>query len=252
MACRHHRTATRTATPETRGTTMNASELVSSVRRVLAVCAHPDDESFGLGAVISTLVEHGVSVDLVSLTRGEASTLGVSAADLAHLRSSELTAAAAELGIGSVHQFDHPDGHLPTVHIADLVADIESLAANHDLLLVYDTGGITGHPDHIHATTAAIAVAERLDLPVLAWTLDDQVADTLNHEFDARFVGRPEPDIDLRLPVDRTRQRAAMTCHQSQLTGNPVPDRRIALTGDHEALHVLRRAHPPTHDAATR
>ncbi len=225
---------------------MNAAELISSANRVLAVCAHPDDESFGLGAIISTLVEHGVSVDLATLSRGEASTLGVSAADLAVLRSSELTAGAAELGIESVHQFDHPDGHLSTVDIADLVAEIEPLAANHDLLLVYDTGGITGHPDHVHATTAAVAVAERLDLPVVAWTLDDRVADTLNGEFHTRFVGRPGRDIDLRLSVDRTRQRAAMTCHRSQLTGNPVPERRIALTGDHEALRFLRRAHPPT------
>lgn len=225
---------------------MNASELISSARRVLAVCAHPDDESFGLGAIISTLVDQGASVDLISLTRGEASTLGISAADLAEIRCSELTAAAEELGIGSVHQFDHPDGQLPTVDLADLAAGIARLAADHDLLLVYDTGGITGHPDHIHATAAAIAAAERLDLPVVAWTLDDRVAATLNDEFDTRFAGRPDRDIDLRLPVDRTRQHAAMTCHRSQLTGNPVPDRRITLTGDHEALRVLRRTHPPT------
>lgn len=219
---------------------MNASELISSARRVLAVCAHPDDESFGLGAIISTLVDQGASVDLVSLTRGEASTLGISTADLADLRGSELTAAAAALGIESVHQFDHPDGHLPTVDIADLVADIEPLAANHDLLLVYDTGGITGHPDHVHATAAAIAAAERLDLPVVAWTLDDRVADTLNDEFDTRFVGRPEREIDLRLPVDRRRQRAAMRCHRSQLDDNLVLASRMALSSDHEALRVLR------------
>jgi LmbE family N-acetylglucosaminyl deacetylase len=227
---------------------MNAVGLISSARRVLAVCAHPDDESFGLGAIISTLIDQGASVDLVSLTRGEASTLGISAVDLADLRTSELTAAAAELGIRSVHQFDHPDGHLPTVDLADLAADIEPLAASQDLLLVYDTGGITGHPDHIHATAAAMTVAEHLDLPVLAWTLDDRVADTLNNEFNARFIGRPDRNIDLRLPVDRTRQRAAMTCHRSQLTGNPIPDRRITLTGDAEALRFLRRTHPPTHN----
>jgi LmbE family N-acetylglucosaminyl deacetylase len=227
---------------------MDATELISSARRVLAVCAHPDDESFGLGAIISTLVDHGASVDLVTLTRGEASTLGIAAVDLADLRSSELTAGAAELGITSVYQFDHPDGQLSTVDLAELVADIEPLAANHDLLLAFDTGGITGHPDHVHATAAAIAVAEHLELPVLAWTLDDRVADTLNDEFNTRFVGRPDRDIDLRLPVDRTRQRAALTCHRSQLTGNPIPDRRIELTGDHEALHLLGRADPPTHD----
>jgi LmbE family N-acetylglucosaminyl deacetylase len=29
-------------------------------RTVLAVCARPDDESFGLGAVLSTLAAHGI------------------------------------------------------------------------------------------------------------------------------------------------------------------------------------------------
>jgi LmbE family N-acetylglucosaminyl deacetylase len=221
---------------------MNASDVFSSARNLLAVCAHPDDESFGLGAIISTLIDRGASVELVTLTRGEASTLVGSAVDLADARRVELTAAAAELGIGAVHLFDHPDGHLSAVDIADLAADIEPLAAGSDLLLVFDEGGITGHPDHIAATATAMAVAERLDLPVVAWTLDDRVADTLNQEFNARFVGRRDLDVDLRLPVDRSRQRAAMMCHGSQLDDNPVPARRIALTGDHEVLRILR--HP--------
>jgi LmbE family N-acetylglucosaminyl deacetylase len=149
-------------------------------------------------------------------------------------------AAADELGIGAVHLFNHPDGHLSTVDIADLAADIQPLATGSELLLVFDEGGITGHPDHIHATASAMAVADRLDVPVVAWTLDHRVADTLNEEFNARFVGRRDRDIDLRLPVDRSRQRAAIRCHQSQLDGNPIPARRIALTGEHEALRVLR------------
>ena len=113
---------------------------------------------------------------------------------------------------------------------------------------MFDEGGITGHPDHIHATAAAMAVADDLELPVLAWTLDRHVADTLNTEFDAHFVGRTDSEIHVRLPVDRRRQHAAMRCHDSQFTGNPIPERRIALTGNTEPLRFLRRAHPTTHD----
>ncbi len=43
---------------------------------MLAVIAHPDDESFGLGAVIDALITAGAIVDVLCLTRGEASTLG--------------------------------------------------------------------------------------------------------------------------------------------------------------------------------
>jgi hypothetical protein len=40
-----------------------------------------------------------------------------------------------------------------------------------------------------------------------------------------------------------------MPCHDSQLTGNHVPERRIALTGETEPLRLLRRTHTTTHDA---
>ena len=48
-------------------------------KEALAVVAHPDDESFGLGAVLSTLSRAGVTVRVLCLTHGEASTLGLNA-----------------------------------------------------------------------------------------------------------------------------------------------------------------------------
>ncbi|MEQ1703060.1 MAG: PIG-L family deacetylase, partial [Ilumatobacteraceae bacterium] len=51
--------------------TMKPVDQYLSARRVLAICAHPDDESFGLGAIISTLHDHGATVELACLTRGE-------------------------------------------------------------------------------------------------------------------------------------------------------------------------------------
>ena len=55
-------------------------------RHVLAVVAHPDDESFALGAVIAALADSGSRVDVVCLTRGEASSLGADHADLLVVR----------------------------------------------------------------------------------------------------------------------------------------------------------------------
>ena len=42
---------------------------------VLAVIAHPDDESFGLGAIIDRMTSGGAAVHVLCYTRGEASTL---------------------------------------------------------------------------------------------------------------------------------------------------------------------------------
>jgi N-acetylglucosamine malate deacetylase 2 len=47
-----------------------------AVSAALAVCAHPDDETFGLGAVLAALVDAGTAVVVLCFTRGEASTLG--------------------------------------------------------------------------------------------------------------------------------------------------------------------------------
>lgn len=43
--------------------------------RVLAVVAHPDDESFGLGAIIDGLTAGGMAVAVLCFTHGEPSTL---------------------------------------------------------------------------------------------------------------------------------------------------------------------------------
>jgi len=53
---------------------------------VLAVCAHPDDESFGLGATLAAFAAAGSSTALLCFTHGETSTLG---ADIAELGGSE-------------------------------------------------------------------------------------------------------------------------------------------------------------------
>ena len=49
---------------------------------VLAVCAHPDDESFALGALLHHLAAHGAETSVLCFTHGEASTLGPLASGL--------------------------------------------------------------------------------------------------------------------------------------------------------------------------
>lgn len=219
------------------------AELVDSLptfRRVVAVCAHPDDESFGLGAIIARFVEQDTIVEVICLTRGEVSTLHADDRPLGQLRHAELVAATDELGVERLELADFPDGALADVATEDLQGFIRPIAEGADALLVFDEGGITGHPDHEAATRAALAVASDLDVAVLAWTLPTAAARLLNDEFGAGFVGRDTAEIDLRIRVGRARQLSAMARHHSQLTDNPVPKRRLELTGDIEFLRYLR------------
>ena len=217
---------------------------------VLAVCAHPDDESFGLGAVLDGYVEHGAAVAVLCFTRGEASTLGSPSTALAAQRSSELTRAAAELGVGRLRLLEHPDGSLCSEPLDQLAAEVEAMAEEMvaDLVVVFDEGGVTGHPDHRRATEAALAA--RGGLPVLAWAIPRHVADALNEEFGTGFVGRTDDEIDVVLRVDRTRQGRAIACHPSQCDDNPVLERRLTLLGDTESLRWLRRPTPHSRSRA--
>ena len=171
---------------------MSASAAVGpATTSVLAVCAHPDDESFGLGAVLTRFADAGATVSMLCFTHGEASTLGRSDRPLGEVRRAELTAAAAVLGVGRVALLDYPDGGLAEVPLERLAAD---------------------------------------------------VADELNAEFSAGFVGRDAGGVDLRLDVDRAVQRRAIACHASQAHDNPVLARRLELLGDTESLVWLRPA----------
>lgn len=204
---------------------------------VLAVTAHPDDESFGLGAVLDGFRRNGARTSVLCFTRGEASTLGDGA--LARIRTAEAEHAARILGVGRLWIGDHPDGSLAEVDRSELAGTVRRAAREGgvDGLLVFDADGVTGHPDHAAATDAAVVAAAGLSLPVLAWTVPDRVGRALDAEFGTAFGGRAE--ADLVVPVDRTVQLEAIDAHRSQ--ANPVVRRRLEHCGDREWLVWLYR-----------
>lgn len=211
--------------------------------RVLAVVAHPDDESFGLGATLSTFAAAGATVDVLCLTRGEASTLQGVEGDLSQIREHELRSAADALGVRAVELRSLPDGGLGDLDDSVLDAEVDGAVAatRPDGVITFDTTGISGHPDHVAATHAALRVAGAHDLPVLAWTLPDKICGTLADEGFAGFLGRPMSEVDLILTVDRTVQHAAVDRHPSQAVPGSVLWRRLELQGDTEHLRWLRR-----------
>ncbi|MEO7132339.1 MAG: PIG-L deacetylase family protein [Dermatophilaceae bacterium] len=209
---------------------------------VLAVVAHPDDESFGLGALIDGFVRAGSTTAVLCLTSGEASTIGA-VADLRAVRADELRTAAALLGVESTVLRDYPDGALAEIDRELLSAEVlrEVRARSVSGLLVFDPSGVSVHPDHSAASHAALAAAAEADLPVLGWTLPLSVTEQLNAEFEATFIGHPVGDVDLVVHVDRDQQRTASLAHASQAVPTSVLWRRLELLGDHEHLRWLRR-----------
>ncbi|MFD5256379.1 PIG-L deacetylase family protein [Streptomyces bobili] len=210
--------------------------LPDGMRRVLAVVAHPDDESFGLGGLLALLSDRGVPTAVLCFTHGEASTLHGRPGDLHTVRAGELARAAQELGVKRVELAGHPDGGLVDVPLPPLAAEVARLIGEQcpSHLLVFDSGGVTGHRDHQRATHAAQFAARRAGVAVVGWTLPLHVADRLNAEFGTSFTGPDPAECHVVAPVPRGRQCRAIACHASQSSDNPVLWRRLELLGDRE------------------
>lgn len=208
---------------------------------VLVVIAHPDDETFGLGAVIDRLTGSGVDAHVLCYTHGEASTLNETGTDLHRAREAELRQASAELGAATVTLLDYPDSQLGSIPPAGLAVHVTQLAARHHVngVLVFDDTGVTGHPDHQAATGAAVLAAVTAGLPVLAWTLPAAIAGRLRDETGHHFAGRPPCEVNLCVRVDRARQRKAALLHVTQVSPTAVLWRRLQLQGECEHLRWL-------------
>jgi len=92
--------------------------LIDAPKRVLVVVAHPDDIDFGVAGTVATMTDAGAYVAYCLVTSGDAGDddMTVSQAELAALRESEQTAAAAHVGVTELHWLHHPDGQV----VADL------------------------------------------------------------------------------------------------------------------------------------
>lgn len=140
---------------------------------ILAVVAHPDDESLACGATLARARALGARTAVLTLTRGEAgaSPDAHGLTPLSRRRSEEFLAAARLLGGGCAMLRSHPDGLLPWVDAAALAADIRRGIAIVDagIVITFGADGLYWHPDHIAVweRTAAVVAALGAGAPAL-------------------------------------------------------------------------------------
>src|SRR5262245_23972525 len=104
-------------------------------RTILAVFAHPDDESLTCGGTLARLADAGARVVLLCASRGERGSVSdpalLAGSDLAGVRTRELHDAAAILGLADVIILDHRDGNLRWQDVPELHARIVALVEQH-------------------------------------------------------------------------------------------------------------------------
>lgn len=138
-------------------------------KKLLAVFAHPDDESFGPGGTIAKYASEGVEVHLLVATKGEEGQQGDrwlgEISDLGDWRAHELRGAARVLGIKKVEFMGYHDGSLSEGILPELSNKIAKkiLEFLPDVILTFDQGGVSWHLDHIaihKATSRAVKMVQ--------------------------------------------------------------------------------------------
>lgn len=149
-----------------------------SEKTLLAVLAHPDDETFGMGGTLALYAQKGVNVHLICATRGEVGEIDQEYKEkiksAACLRTQELRCAAEVLGIDQLHFLNYRDSGMPGAdannHPRALAAQpVEKVAEEvahlmrkikPDVVITFDPIGGYRHPDHIAIQQAAVKAFE--------------------------------------------------------------------------------------------
>lgn len=149
--------------------------------RLMAILAHPDDESLGLGGVIAKYVAEGVEVSVVTATLGQRGRyLGErdgpahpGMQKLGELREAELRAATSVLGVKHLELLGYHDGDLDQVDPREAIARIAEQVRRRrpHVVITFAPDGAYGHPDHVaicqYATAAMVVAADGSDDPVV-------------------------------------------------------------------------------------
>ena len=136
-------------------------------RSLLAIFAHPDDESYSAAGTLATYASQGAEVRLICATKGEAGRISSPALayrdNLGAVREEELQEACRVMGIHQPHMLGYRDSGMagtrenrdpqslnmapPEEVIGNVVYLIRQLRP--DVVITFDHHGGYGHPDHV-------------------------------------------------------------------------------------------------------
>lgn len=205
---------------------------------VLAVWAHPDDETLLAGGLLAAARDAGNRVVCVTATLGEHGTddpLAWPPQRLARVRGHEVAASLAVLGVVEHHLLGVPDGTCAQQPHDALVRRLARLvtAVQPDTIVTFGPDGLTGHEDHqtVSAwTTAARAVAVPAARLLYVTTTEE-------------FVGHWEPardtfDVFLAegLPLRTPSSSLAVRLH---LTPDELDRKMVALRAQASQMSAL-------------
>jgi LmbE family N-acetylglucosaminyl deacetylase len=210
---------------------------------LLAVFAHPDDETFRPGGTLALLALSGVRIHLLTATRGQAGSSGdpplCTLEELPAVRERELRCACATLGIQPPRLLDYADAHLQEADTETMITQILSVMneVRPQVLLSFGPDGLSGHPDHIVIGQWTNEAFRRSEEIAALYTV--AVPQSLAQKLDMRQV-HPVADEAIALTVNVSSvwetKLTAMRCHATQLSSSPM----MSAPAEHQRLFFGR------------
>lgn len=230
---------------------------------LVALFAHPDDETYATGGTIARHAAEGVRCALYCATDGDAgqsSGIPVSSrAELGALRRAELHAACAVLGIATIVHGGHPDGALADTDPDRVIGEMVQLLrrTRPEVVVTFGPEGApTMHRDHraiSRLATAAVLLAST------ATAFPDQLTGGVQPHRAQRlcYVTWPTPAADDPYPAEgqpvqvtvpvrewHARKREAFLAHRTQQQ-HAASFERVAMTDDECYFVALGTPAPP-------
>ena len=194
---------------------------------ILAISAHPDDESLFGGGTLAMYAEQGHAVYILETTRGEGGEVGepplTTQENLGLFREQEVRNAARALGVRDIFFLPYIDPYMEingTARAIDISLGEFSLAIEKyiksiqpELVITHGSNGEYGHPQHIftHRATRKALAADAPTTALLSWCAWHDPAEygrILNQDDRADIVHDVTPWLDAKI--------AAALCHQTQ------------------------------------
>ncbi len=199
--------------------------------RVLAISAHPDDDTLFAGGTLAKWASEGYEVYTLDTTRGEGGEVGEpplvpSKDQLGVLREGEARCAAAALGEKDIFFLDFVDPHMEIDGIAlPIGARLEQFSAaiaehlarlRPEIVMTHGTDGEYGHPQHrfTHVATRAaiISLAPWRPEQFVTW-----IARTAENA-EERLTNQSDPaTLSIDISPWFEQKVAAGLCHRSQV-----------------------------------
>jgi LmbE family N-acetylglucosaminyl deacetylase len=259
---------------------------------LMAVHAHPDDESSSTGGVLAKYSAEGIRTVVVTCTNGEFGDApgkikpgepGHDPDQVAKIRLTELHTAIDYLGVtdleilgyhdSGMSDWDYKDqpnvfGNVPLDVVSARLSDLME-KYRPQVVVTYDDNGGYDHPDHLHASRAAVAAVKATGIPsklyltamrrsrwAEMWQALKEAGEEVPDfgEIDEEAVRRMDESearitttVDIRPEMDR--KNKALRAHASQIEeswfSKIPPEVAVKIFGDETFIRAMDRTGAP-------